>query len=304
MSPQALSLWEGCLQSSMVIHEKAYAKLNLSLDIVEKMADGYHSMKMVMQSVELCDDVTIECTEGTGIAVSTNLVYIPNDDRNIAAKAARLFMQHTGINPGQISITINKRIPVCAGMGGGSTDGAAVLRGLNAMFSAGLSRKELEHIARKVGSDVPFCVAGGTQLALGRGDELTPLPQLPRCSVAICKPSFAISTPELFSNIRCEKIRSRPDTEGILEALAEGSVTGVARRMYNVFEDVVVRGKGDIDSIKTRMLDSGAYGTIMTGAGSAVFGIFPDDETVQNACNDLQTTYKEVFLTHTNEIMV
>lgn len=288
----------------MKIQEKAYAKINLSLDIVSRLPNGYHEMKMVMQSVGLFDDITIVGAAGSGITVSTNLGYLPNDERNIAARAARCFFDHTGISDRRLEITIFKRIPVCAGLGGGSTDGAAVLRGLNRMFAAGLSRTELETLAREIGSDVPFCVAGGTQLAQGRGDEVAPLPPLPKTAVLICKPGFAISTPELFSRIRCERIRRRPDTEGLLEALTDGNVPGVARRMYNVFEDVLTRGRTNIEEIKARMLDFGAYGAMMTGSGSAVFGLFPDKKTAQGAFRDLRRDNKEVFLTETTDALV
>jgi 4-diphosphocytidyl-2-C-methyl-D-erythritol kinase len=281
----------------MEIRLNAYAKLNISLDIVSKMDDGYHSMKMVMQSIELHDEIKLACKPGTGINIRTDLKYLPGDDRNIAAKAAAVFFGQTGISGYETSIDIKKNIPVCAGLGGGSTDGAAVLRGLDQLFETHLGRSALEELGSKIGSDVPFCIAGGTALAEGRGEVLHDLKPLPDCIIVICKPAFAISTPELFSKINCEKIHCRPDTEGIIDALEKQSLSGVARRMYNVFETVLPKGCGAIDEIKESMLDYRATGTVMTGTGSAVFGIFSDRQAAESAFNELKSSYQEVFLT-------
>jgi 4-diphosphocytidyl-2-C-methyl-D-erythritol kinase len=287
----------------MIIKEKAFAKINLSIDIVSRMANGYHNMRMVMQSVGLHDEITITCEQGDGIAVATDLKYLPGDERNIASRAASVFFAHTGISGYRTDIGIRKNIPVCAGLGGGSTDGAAVLRGLNTMFDSKLDRKTLELLAEKIGSDVPFCVAGGTALAEGRGEKLTDLPPLPDCRIVICKPSFAISTPELFSRINCDKIHLRPDTNGLLDALNKQSLTGVARRMYNVFEDVLPKGTGAIGEIKIKLSDSGALGAAMTGTGSAVFGLFQDDTSALGAYEDLKSSYNECYLTRTERII-
>jgi 4-diphosphocytidyl-2-C-methyl-D-erythritol kinase len=272
----------------MKIDVKAYAKLNISLDVVSRLADGYHEMLMVMQSVDLCDDVAISCEPGEGILVSTSLRYLPDDMRNIAAKAAARFLARTGIRGQRIKIVITKRIPVCAGLGGGSADGAAVLRGLNTLLSAGLSGAELEELGGAVGSDVPFCVRCGTALATGRGDVLEDLPPLPDCFFVIVKPQFAVSTPELFSKIDCAKIRARPDTDGLVSELRAGNLAGVARRMYNVFEDALPRGRDEIDELRGRLLDGRALGAIMTGTGSAVFGVFDSEERARRACADLK----------------
>ena len=281
----------------MKIEESAFAKLNLSLDIVSRMSSGYHNMKMVMQGVTLSDDVTIECGKGSGIVTETNLSYVPRDGRNIASRAADVFFSHTGITGYFTHIRIHKRIPVCAGMGGGSSDGAAVLRGLNRMFGAGLDEKTLCDLAGTIGSDVPFCVAGGTALAEGRGDRLRSLRPLPECYIVICKPFFSISTPELFSKINCGKISRRPDTIGMLHAIELGDLGGVARRMYNVFEDVLQRHPKEIESIKARLLQLGALGSVMTGAGSAVFGIFSDKTAAENAFLEMRGGYTNCFLT-------
>ena len=279
----------------------AYAKLNISLDIVSKMADGYHNMLMIMQSVGLSDEITVVCEPGEGISVDTELPYLPGDERNIAVKAAIAFFKHTGVGRHRTRISIKKNIPVCAGLGGGSADGACVLRLLDKVFGTDLGYPALEDIGSGVGSDVPFCIAGGTRLAEGRGELLTDLPPLPRCHIVICKPPFSCSTPELFGKINCEKIRARPDTEGIIEALGSGDLRSIARRMYNVFEDVLPRGARDIADIKYSLLDSGALGAAMTGSGSAVFGIFDDECRAQKAYEAIRRDYKECFLAETTE---
>jgi len=278
----------------MELHLKAYAKLNISLDILSRMDDGYHEMCMVMQSVSLHDDIRMKKTDSE-ISVRTNLKYLPCDDRNIAVKAARLFFGRTGIRGGA-AIEIEKRTPVCSGMGGGSSDAAAVLRGLNELYGVRLTANELEVIGRDVGSDVPFCIAGGTALATGRGEVLEDLPPIPDCHIVICKPGFSISTPELFSRIRCDKIRCRPDTKGIIDAIGEGDLPNIARRMYNVFEDVLPKSAADIRNIKQTLLECDALGSVMTGTGSAVFGLFDCEERAVNACSVLKDSYQDCFL--------
>ena len=181
-------------------------------------------------------------------------------------------------------------------MAGGSTDAAAVLRGLNKLTDANLSSSELHELAAEIGSDVAFCIAGGTQLASGRGEVLSPLPPLPDCSIVICKPDFSISTPELFRKLDSVKLRCHPDTAGICACLEAGDLGGIVRRMYNVFEDVPDRRWAAIAGIKSAMLDSGALGSIMTGTGSAVFGIFDDPDTAKRACDKLRREYEHCFL--------
>ncbi len=285
--------------NTMKIKENAYAKINLSIDIVSRMENGYHNMRMVMQSVRLHDEITILCQPGQGINVGTDLKYLPNDDRNIAARAAAVFFEHTGITGYQTDIDVKKHIPVCAGLGGGSTDGAAVLRALNTLFETNMDRRALERLAERVGSDVPFCIAGGTALAEGRGEILTDLEPIPDCHIVICKPAFAISTPELFSKINCERIHLRPDTNGLVDALNKQNLSAVARRMYNVFEDVLPKGTTAVGEIKQRLLDHDALGAVMTGTGSAVFGLFLDSSAANYTYNDLKSTYQESFLTDT-----
>ena len=283
----------------MKIKVEAYAKLNLSLDVVGKLENGYHSMRMVMESASLCDDVYMEAVKGGETAASTNLPYLPTGGKNIAVKAADLFMEEAGINGYGINIKINKRIPVCAGLGGGSSDGAAVLRGMNKLFNAGFSRHELEKMSEKLGSDVPYCVAGGTALAQGRGEILEDLPPLPKCYVVICKPQISFSTPEMFERIDGCKILRRPDTAGVIRALEKGDLKGVARRMYNVFEDVIPASGKEIGVIKCGLLDHGAVGAVMSGTGSASFGLFDSERSALSAWENLKQRYKYCYLCET-----
>lgn len=277
----------------------ARAKLNLTLDVLGRRPDGYHDLRMIMQSVDLCDTLSMEFTEGEGITVETGLCFLPNDERNLAAKAARAFFAHTGQERG-LSIRITKRIPVCAGTAGGSSDAAAVLRALNEMTGAGLSLRELARIGESVGSDVPYCVLGTTALAEGRGEILTPLPRLPACWAVLCKPSFSVSTPELFRRMDSHRIGCRPDTEGVLAALERGDLREAARRMYNVFEDVLPeRHRRTVDEIKAALIAEGALGACMSGTGSTVFGLFGDEETAGKAYALLREQYSETFLCRT-----
>ena len=277
---------------------KAFAKLNLTLDILRRREDGYHDLQMVMQSIDLADELTITPAEGVG-AMSTTLSYLPSDGRNLAQMAAEAFRNAAG-RGGQVDISIVKRIPVCAGMAGGSSDAAAVLRAMNELTGAGYTPAELARIGEAVGSDVPYCVVGGTALAEGRGERLTPLPPLPPCQVVVCKPPFPISTPQLFSRVDVRKIARRPDTEGMLAALAAGDLTGVARRMYNVFEDVLEpRRQAEINAIKAALIDCGALGAAMTGSGPTVFGLFDDPAAAESARARLSGSYQDVFLCRT-----
>ncbi len=273
-------------------NERAYAKLNISLDIVGKRPDGYHDMVMVMQSVSLCDELCIRLNDTGELSAVSDLHFIPNDERNLAVRAARQFLDAAG-EPGQgVEISMKKRIPVGAGMAGGSADAAAVLRGMNRLYGGRFSTAELETIAAGIGSDVAFCVAGGTALAQGRGELLSRLPDMPECYFVICKPGFSISTPELFRSIDSAPLRHHPDTAGILDSLDRGELEGICRRLYNVFEDVSDRRIKTVGEIKSRLLDCGAAGAVMTGTGSAVFGIFTDAATAQEAQSALLREYR------------
>lgn len=280
------------------MHTLAYAKLNLTLDILRRREDGYHDLQMVMQSIDLADELTITPAHGPG-TMSTTLSYLPNDGRNLAQMAAAAFRRAAGMGP-EVDISILKRIPVCAGMAGGSSDAAAVLRAMNELTGNPFTPEELAGIGAGVGSDVPYCVLGGTALAEGRGELLTPVPPIPSCHVVVCKPPFPISTPQLFSRVDVRKIPRRPDTEGLLSALAAGDLVGVARRMYNVFEDVLEpRRQVEINAIKAALIDCGALGAAMTGSGPTVFGLFDDISAAQTAQTRLRGSYRDVFLCRT-----
>lgn len=267
--------------------EKAYAKLNISLDVTEKRADGFHEMVMVNQSVSLADDVTVTLTDDGAVRARTSFSFIPGDERNLAVKAAMRYLKEIGDTATGAQIEIEKRIPVGAGMGGGSADAAAVLRAMNALFDHRLSGERLLEISGDVGSDVPFCVMGGTALAEGRGERLTPLTPLPECALVILKPEFAISTPELFKKLDMLRTHHHPDTAGIIAALNAGELLPVCRRMFNVFEGVDDRRMREETELKNALLDEGALGAVMTGTGSAVFGIFADENAAANAAEKL-----------------
>ena len=286
-----LSVSYGTIDTMDTIYEKAYAKLNISLDVSKPREDGYHDMVMVMQTVTLCDDITIRLLESGPVTASSNLRYIPGDDRNLAVKAAKLYLKKTGREQLGAKIHIQKRIPVGAGMAGGSSDAAAVLRGLNTVFGNELSRNDLMILAGATGSDVAFCLLGGTALAEGRGEILTPLRPFPACFFVICKPEYSVSTPELFQALDKMKIRVHPDTQGLLEAVKTADLKQICRRMYNVFEDVPDRRMKTIAEIKRKLMNAGAQGAVMTGTGSAVFGVFRDENKAEKAAEGLGKEY-------------
>ena len=275
----------------MICTEPACAQLNLALDILGKRPDGYHEMRMVMQSIDLADHVTVSTCPGKEIVVTTDLPYLPKGDGNIAAKAALWFFSSVGMEPEGLAIDIQKNVPVCAGMAGGSSDGAAVLRVLRRLYMPDMTEEQLEEIGALVGSDVPYCVRGGTVLAEGRGERLTDLPPLPPCWLVVCKPSCSVSTPELFAQVRLKKLRCHPDTAGMMNALERQDLEGIARRLYNVFEDVLPRRYAEVFVIKNELLELGAMAASMTGSGPTVFGIFQDQETAAQAAGALSKQY-------------
>ena len=278
----------------------AYAKLNLTLDVLGKRPDGYHDMRMIMQSVALADTLTLEETDTGALRVGTNLHFLPNNEKNLAAQAALRWWEARGQLPKGLDITIEKRVPVCAGMAGGSSDAAAVLRALNLMEDTCLSPEVVASIGALVGSDVPYCVMGGTALAEGRGEVLTPLPPLPKCWVVLCKPEFSISTPALFAKIDSVRLRCRPDTQGAIAALEGGDLAGVARRMYNVFEDALPeRQRTRVNDIKNALIQCGALGASMSGTGPTAFGLFDSEVLAREAWERLSDFGGEVFLTQT-----
>ena len=279
---------------------QARAKLNLTLDVLGKRPDGYHDLRMIMQSVELADAITLAWNDAGELRVRTSLHFLPNNEKNLAAQAALRWWEARGRAPQGLDIAIDKKIPVCAGLAGGSSDAAAVLRALNGMEDAPLPPEKVAEIGGLVGSDVPYCVLGGTALAEGRGEILTPLPPLPRCWAVLCKPEFSISTPALFARIDSVKLRCRPDTQGAIAALEAGDLAGVARRMYNVFEDALPeRQRARVNDIKNAMIQCGALGASMSGTGPTAFGLFDGEAAAQEARDRLLDFSKDVFLTQT-----
>lgn len=277
---------------------QAPAKINLTLDILGTRPDGYHEMEMVMQSVSLCDQLSLNLGFPGGIRAESGLRFLPNDKSNLAVAAALAFRRATGQRWKDLRISIEKKIPVCAGTAGGSSDAAAVLRGLNHLTKAGLNPEELAQIGAEVGSDVPYCVLGTTALVKGRGDVLTQLPTVPPCWILLCKPHFSISTPALFREWDRKKKHLRPDTKGILTALEQGDLLGIAQRMFNVFEAVLPQHQHrEIESIKNTMIQSGALGAAMSGSGPTVFGLFSQEELARRAQQFLEARQEAVFLT-------
>ena len=288
----------------MILTEQAYGKLNLALDVLAKRPDGYHDMRMVMQSVDLCDTVTLELDthqpwqldcyrEVDGCRVREAY---PQDERNLAWKAAEAFCSVYGRRPDGLRMTIHKRIPVQAGMAGGSADAAAVLRGLNRAYGMPYGVTELCRIGEQVGSDVPYCVMNGTALAEGRGEILTPLRKIPEVWFVLCKPDFAVSTPELFRAIDGQTISSQPDIDAMLQAIEIGDAAGIGTRMENVFQPVANRSYPIVETICSILRDHRALGAQMTGTGSVVFGMFSSETDAEQAAEAVRAHVTEVFL--------
>lgn len=276
----------------MRVQEYAYAKLNLTLDVTAKRDDGYHDMLMVMQTVSITDSVVLEQTGEKGIHAACNFRYIPTDERNLAVRAAGAFLDTIGEEKDGILIRMDKTIPVGAGMAGGSADAAAVLRGMNRLYGSRMNRRDLEKLGEQIGSDVAFCIAGGTSLARGRGEVLEDLTPMPDCAIVVCKPGFSISTPELFRKLDQIGLRTHPDTAGMLSALESGNLKEISMRMFNVFEEVEDRRMRSETEIKHVLLDYGALGAVMTGTGSAVFGVFSDETAAETCAAHLRSEHK------------
>ncbi len=273
----------------------AHAKLNLTLDILRRRPDGYHDMLMVMQSVSLHDDVTVALTGGTEIVCRCG--DIPGDESNLAVKAARAFFARTGMEPRGPLLDIEKHTPARAGMAGGSSDAAATLRALRKLLRPEMLGEELERIGATVGSDVPYCLRGGTALAEGRGERLTTLRAAPPFYAVLCKPDFDISTPLLFSRVRVSELWNRPDTNGMLAALHRGDADGVLLRVKNVFENVLPPEYAEVFTIKERFHALGAAACAMTGSGPTVYGLYRDMAAAEAAYDALRERYAQTFLT-------
>ena len=263
---------------------KAYGKINLGLDVVRKREDGYHEVRMIMQTVDLYDRITMERME-SGIRVTANLPYVPDGEGNLAYRAAKLLMEEFGITEG-ISIEIKKMIPVAAGMAGGSTDAAAVLVGVNRMFGLGLTKKELMERGVRLGADVPYCILRGTALSEGIGEILTELPAPPPCTLVIAKPPVSVSTKEVYGRLDLKALRpeDHPDIDGMAEAIRTGDLAGITSRLGNVLELVTEPAHPEITRIKGLLLENGADGALMSGSGPTVFGMFKERRQAERAC--------------------
>ena len=273
----------------------APAKVNLALDILGTRPDGYHDMRTVMQTISLCDTVTVEET-AAGFELRTNGDFIPAGKKTLEQRAAEAFFEAAGRPMPGLWVTLEKVTPAYAGLGGGSADVAALLRILRDTYAPGLSTEELERIGFTVGSDMPFCVRGGTALAEGRGEVLMDLPPLPDCWLVLCKPNFGIPTPSLFALVDGGELTRRPDIGGMRLALEAEDLAGVAARLGNVFEEVLPEEYHEVFTIKDRLLELGALNAAMSGSGPTVFGIFAEQETAQRALELLKQDYQQVYL--------
>lgn len=265
-----------------ILELKALAKINLGLDVLGRRENGYHDVRMVMQTIYLYDNVTIQKVAEPGIVLKTNLYYLPLDEKNIAYKAAKLLIDEFGITEG-VQITLDKHIPVAAGLAGGSSNAAAVLVGMNRLFSLGLSEKELMERGVLLGADVPYCVMRGTVLAEGIGEKLTPLAPLPKCYVLVAKPAISVSTKMVYEKLDAHEIEDHPDIDGILAGLQAGDLKKIADSMGNVLERVTVEEYPIIDDIKQVMKEMGALNAMMSGSGPTVFGLYEDKMTAKQA---------------------
>ena len=282
----------------MKVTVKAPAKINLTLDIVGKRADGYHDVAMVMQTISLYDTVTVERTDGEGEAIFVSCpAYpdVPSDESNIACKAARAFFRQTGVQPSPLAITIDKVIPTQAGLAGGSSDGAAVVLALNRLFSAHLKTDEMADICSRFGSDVPFCLLGGTMLATGTGTTLKKLRAMPDCHIVVCKPDVSVSTAAAYAACDARPPKGFLYTDELIKRLYSRDIRGLSSCLYNEFEQVMELP--EIRQIKQQMLSCKALGTSMSGSGSAVYGIFLNEKKAQACVNILNENYNHVFLT-------
>lgn len=278
------------------LYEGAYAKINLTLDVIGKRKDGYHDLQSVMQTVSIRDDIEIDVGTGKPWVLSCDKEGIPCDERNLAWKAAEIFSNVAKKDLGGIEIRITKRIPSQAGMGGGSADAAAVLRALNRHYDYPFSIMALAELGTEVGSDVPFCVLGGTAMVEGRGERLRKLPDMPECIFVVCKPDFSSSTPELYKKLDETVIPKHPDNTAMERAILAGDIGQVAENIYNVFDPVVTAENLEMNYIKSIMNSYGSLGQQMTGSGSAVFAILPSFEYAAVVCNMLKDNYSNIFI--------
>lgn len=280
------------------IRKNAYAKINLGLDVLRKRADGYHEVKMIMQTVDIYDTLTFTKREQSGILLKTDKEELSAGTDNLIYKAAACLMKEAGISQG-VEIVLQKRIPIAAGMAGGSTDAAATLTGLNELFSLDYSLEKLQKLGVTLGADIPYCLMGGCALSEGIGEILTKLPSPPQCILVIAKPDINVSTKFVYENLHAESLIFHPDIDGMTEAVRLGSLKGITDRLGNVLETVTIREYPVIDKIKTLMKNAGAENALMSGSGPTVFGIFTEKKDAESAAEQIKSEdlAKEVFVT-------
>ena len=283
---------------------KAYGKINMGLDVLRKREDGYHEVKMIMQTVGIFDKIDLIRTEEPGIQVETNLYYLPCNENNLVYKAAKLLMDEFHIEEG-VKIKLKKFIPVAAGMAGGSSDAAAVLVGVNKMFGLGLTKKALMERGVRIGADVPYCIMRGTALSQGIGEILTPLPPMPQCQVLIAKPAINVSTKFVYENLHANDLKKEdhPDIDGMVEAIQRKDLYGVTSRFGNVLEKVTEKEYPVISQIKSQMISLGAVNAMMSGSGPTVFGVFTRPQAAEEAYEEMRfgqgaDLAKQVYLTN------
>lgn len=280
-----------------MISLEAHAKINLSLDVLGKRDDGYHTLQMIMQAIQLHDTISVYEIPA-GVEIICEAPFVPNNSSNTAYKAAELLLQQYGIKSG-VKIEIVKKIPVAAGLAGGSTDAAAVLKGINSMFSLGIEKADLKQLGKTIGADVPYCIMGGTALAEGIGEKLTALASPGNIPLLLVKPRIGVSTAWVYKNFDLERVKERPDTRLLISAVEAGDLRTLAGNMKNVLESVTRQKYPVIEKIKNELIKLGALGSMMSGSGPTVFGIFEDVEKAQYAFNKLKNSKYECILTQT-----
>lgn len=269
------------------VTRKAYAKINIGLDVLRRRGDGYHELKMIMQTVDICDDLIFERMAQPGIVIQSDNEELPVDGSNLIYRAADLLMREKKIIEG-VKITLTKRIPIAAGMAGGSSDAAAAMHGLNELFGMEYSIQELQELGVKLGADVPYCLVGGTMLSEGIGEILTPLPAPPDCFLVVAKPDINVSTAFVYGNLHADRLTYHPDIDGMVRALQTGDLQGITDRLGNVLETVTIKEYPIIEEIKELVRTMGAENALMSGSGPSVFGIFKDRKTAEAAARAVE----------------
>ena len=292
-----MSLFDECVIWGNRAMCRSYAKINLTLDVTGKRDNGYHDVKMIMQTVNLFD-LIIEDKRKNGKSVKANLEYLPTDERNIAYKAAKLFFERSGIDAG-VSIIMHKNIPVAAGLAGGSGNGGAVLVALNKLYDFPFTEEEIIDMSVILGADVPYCIMGGTALAEGIGEELSKLPDCPKLNILLVKPPINISTPEVYRAYDALEIVNHPDTEAMICAIKDKNISNMCKNLSNTLEDVTVKNNPVISGIKEKMIKNGAKAALMCGSGPTVFGIFDSEADAKKSADSFYKQYKEVYVCKT-----